>query len=299
MSTPSAAVAFLNGLNGNAGMMAISTLVILVFGGKWRIDFRSPKHLVVLMIYLDCLATCVGWTASLWADYESTCTNLTLWFLADCVWSLKDASKYSYMIYRAMKVAFPESKHILKVTGVVGALSALFYWIVIGQVYDFSNNCHGSQAASGVVFSLPLLYTFWTLIDFTSGCLAISKLFGYQRDMAHATKSSGGVDVYAQIIYRESIRLAVTGTCMTVVTILAVIRVSNPANSQMITMNAFVFVLCQAVLVSSVFTGGAQSKDADNTKSKIKLSTNQSAVALAGAPRSTAIANTSTTNAAL
>ncbi len=245
---------FSQGLNRNAGLITLTTVVVLVFTNSWRIQWQKPKYMVVLMVYADAIAVFISWTATLTRDVMSTCSNLSLFFAADFVWSIKDALKYSYFVYRTVRVCLPEQRHPLRIVKATAVISAILYWILMSQVYDFSM-CQSSvtSAAQGVVWSLPALYFFWCFVDVITGVFLVRKLLKHSSRLTTASSTSYDLNLFPALATREEFRLAISGGLMLLVTVLSLIKVFLK-KKDMLTMNAVVFTLVQTIIVCSVIS---------------------------------------------
>ncbi|KAJ3195980.1 hypothetical protein HK101_010486 [Irineochytrium annulatum] len=234
--------------------MSYTTLLIVVATGHWRVQLRL-KDLVIVMLYLECLATAFAWSAEFWADYLNPCSSLSLWFLGDFFWSLKDGAKYAYMMYRALAISATTFKHSNVVTAATGVISVGLYWALMVEIYYFGDSCIGSgNAASGATITLPLLYSFWTAVGIVMGALNIYTLYQHQREYSKlGGRSTNAKDLYSKLAERELFQLIAVGVLMVIVTILSIYRVTVPGKSNMITMSTFVFVMTQAILVSHAF----------------------------------------------
>ncbi|KAJ3195973.1 ubiquitin-specific protease doa4 [Irineochytrium annulatum] len=261
--------AFLTNLNATANSISFAVLLIVVATGHWRVQLRL-RDLVIVMLYLECLATAFAWSAEIWADYLNPCSSLSLWFLGDFFWSLKDAAKYAYMMYRALAISATDFKYSHAVTVATGVISIVLYWALMVEIYYFGDSCSGTgNAASAATVTLPLLYSYWTTVDIIVGALNISKFYQHQTEYSKVSslggRSTNANDLYSRLAERELVQLLVVGALMIMVTMFSIYRVTVPGKSTTITMSTYVFVMTQAILVSHAFNSERAKEAEDST----------------------------------
>ncbi|KAI8613260.1 hypothetical protein BC830DRAFT_490124 [Chytriomyces sp. MP71] len=275
-TTDSSLSKWLASTNDSIGMLSFATIIYMSQSSLWRIELHLRSG-VRLMIYLDAVAWLIVYICNCCSDLLPLCSQQNIfYFLADFLWSFKDAVKYGYVAWRCLVVhSFRESTS-RKLAYLLASISLGLYWLLMAQVYSFdaSNGCSPHFDSK---MPLLTLYIFWTLIDFTCAIMIIKKLSKNLTALqkANVLDFTDNTRVLRRLKRRELVRLAFVSIGMCAVSVSSIVATSHP---ELVTyrVGSIVFVYCQLILVSGSQKDGATDDKPTTTVPTIAMTGNLS-----------------------
>ncbi|KAJ3324990.1 hypothetical protein HDV06_005579 [Boothiomyces sp. JEL0866] len=174
-----------------------------------------PKYFVRWMIYLDSTAFLLTFIAqayqySLPNQQFTGCTANTIGIISNAIDSLKDGTKYGYLVFRGFQIWGTDSPAKISLMAFAG--SVILYWLYILTSFSFRGDCTLPFLPQNTFnWSLVLLYVYWTIMDMVPSAILVIKFQDYVFMSPEDKKFHG-------ILYREEMRLFLSCVIMAGVT---------------------------------------------------------------------------------
>ncbi|KAJ3259539.1 hypothetical protein HK103_002092 [Boothiomyces macroporosus] len=205
---------FIQNLNTYSGLVSFAALILMLSMNHYRLGFH-PKYFVRWMIYLDSIAFLITFIAeayqfSLPNQQFAGCTGNTIGLMSNAIDSLKDGTKYGYLVFRGFQIWGTESPARISIMAFAG--SFILYWLYILTSFSFRGDC-SLPFLPQVTFnwSLVLLYVYWTIMDMVPSAILVIKFQDYVFLSPQDKK-------FHWILFREELRLFVSCVIMAGVT---------------------------------------------------------------------------------
>ncbi|KAJ3274120.1 hypothetical protein HDV01_003403 [Terramyces sp. JEL0728] len=238
---------FVQNINNYSGLVSFAGLILMVSMNHYKVGFH-PKYFVRWMIYLDSLGFLLTFTAqayqySLPNQQFTGCTANTIGIVSNAIDTVKDASKYGYIVFRGFQIWGTESPAKISLMAFAG--SAILYWMYILTSFSFRGDCSLPFIPQNTFnWSLVLLYVYWTIMDMVPSAILVIRFQDYVFATPEDQKVKG-------ILYREEMRLFLSCVIMAGVTCNSIYNVISHSTFDLA---PIAFVFTQYILLVNSLT---------------------------------------------
>ncbi|KAI8609553.1 hypothetical protein BC830DRAFT_1149978 [Chytriomyces sp. MP71] len=263
----SSAVQTIQTLDYGMGTVTFSLLMFMLNTDSFDVDMH-PRTWVRSMIYLDALAFFVFYLSDVIQDVASCTLYLKLQLASDILWSLKDALKFGYLMYRGLAIIGSKRTWPIYWTAMAS--------LVLYSIYNYDRystvlcSCEPSQLAPDDTAldaqtepwkTLIALYLFWSFVEVGVSVAIVTKMAVSARKVK---AMNFAYESYARFKRREENRLLVACLGMGAVTFMTIVHYVGFAQDggrdgwrvkMDVQVNRIVFVMMQGMMLLGSASG--------------------------------------------